>query len=62
MLFHDFFIFSYEVFLFTLTVRSTTETLAVGILKAMPVSLPFKEGITFVTAFAAPGRTRNYIE
>mmetsp|Transcript_20203 Transcript_20203/g.44571 ORF Transcript_20203/g.44571 Transcript_20203/m.44571 type:complete len:267 (-) Transcript_20203:197-997(-) len=36
------------------TVRSTTDTLAVGTLKAMPVSLPLRLGITLPTALAAP--------
>ena len=36
------------------TVKSTTETSGVGTRKAMPVSLPFKLGITFPTALAAP--------
>mmetsp|Transcript_845 Transcript_845/g.1124 ORF Transcript_845/g.1124 Transcript_845/m.1124 type:complete len:224 (-) Transcript_845:198-869(-) len=36
------------------TVRSTTDTSAVGTRKAMPVSLPFRVGITFPTALAAP--------
>mmetsp|Transcript_72048 Transcript_72048/g.189980 ORF Transcript_72048/g.189980 Transcript_72048/m.189980 type:complete len:211 (+) Transcript_72048:317-949(+) len=35
-------------------VRSTTETSGVGTRNAMPVSLPFKAGMTFPTAFAAP--------
>merc|ERR1719301_462604 len=35
-------------------VRSTTETSGVGTRKAMPVSLPFKDGITLPTALAAP--------
>merc|ERR1711976_492314 len=35
-------------------VRSTTETSGVGTRKAMPVSLPFKAGRHFPTAFAAP--------
>ena len=37
-----------------LTVKSTTETSAVGTLKAIPVNLPSSSGITFPTAFAAP--------
>ena len=37
-----------------MTVKSTTETLAVGTRNAIPVSLPTKAGITLVTAFAAP--------
>ena len=36
------------------TVRSTTETSAVGTRNAIPVSFPFNEGITFPTALAAP--------
>merc|ERR1719421_241470 len=35
-------------------VRSTTETSGVGTRKAIPVSLPFKSGITLPTALAAP--------
>src|SRR3989338_4851427 len=38
----------------SLQVRSTTETLAVGTRNAMPVNFPFKDGITFPTALAAP--------
>ena len=34
--------------------RSTTDTLGVGTLKAMPVSFPFNDGMTFPTALAAP--------
>jgi hypothetical protein len=37
-----------------LTVRSTTETLMVGTLNAIPVNLPFKIGKTKPTALAAP--------
>jgi len=40
--------------LFSLTVKSTTETSGVGTRKAMPVNFPFSSGITFPTAFAAP--------
>merc|ERR1712127_437783 len=36
------------------TVKSTTETLVVGTLKAIPVSLPLRAGMTFPTALAAP--------
>uniref|UniRef100_F7IM79 Uncharacterized protein n=1 Tax=Callithrix jacchus TaxID=9483 RepID=F7IM79_CALJA len=35
-------------------VRSTTDTLAVGTRKAMPVSFPFSSGMTLPTALAAP--------
>src|SRR3954466_7332945 len=35
-------------------VRATTDTSATGTRKAIPVSFPFKSGITFPTAFAAP--------
>merc|ERR1719161_1766137 len=35
-------------------VRSTTETSGVGTRKAIPVSLPFKSGITLPTALATP--------
>lgn len=45
---------SSEALLFRVTVKSTTETLAVGTLNAIPVSLPFKAGITLPTALAAP--------
>ena len=38
----------------SLTVRSTTETLTTGTLKAIPVNLPFNSGITNPTALAAP--------
>ena len=37
-----------------LTVRSTTDTFTVGTRKAIPVNFPFREGITFPTALAAP--------
>jgi hypothetical protein len=37
-----------------LTVKSTTETLMVGTLKAIPVNLPANYGSTKPTAFAAP--------
>jgi hypothetical protein len=43
--------------LFTLarrTVKSTTDTSGVGTRKAIPVSFPFKAGMTFPTALAAP--------
>ena len=45
---------SYVVPFLSLTVKSTTETFTVGTLKAIPVSLPFNDGITRPTAFAAP--------
>merc|ERR1719472_541955 len=45
---------SYDVSLPSLAVRSTTDTSGVGTRKAMPVSLPFSDGITLPTAFAAP--------
>ena len=48
------FISSYDVFFSKITVKSTTETLAVGIRNAIPVSLPFSSGITLPTAIAAP--------
>uniref|UniRef100_A0A8I3WDY4 Uncharacterized protein n=1 Tax=Callithrix jacchus TaxID=9483 RepID=A0A8I3WDY4_CALJA len=35
-------------------VRSTTDTLAVGTWKAMPVSFPFSSGMTLPTALAVP--------
>ena len=35
-------------------VRFTTDTLGVGTRKAMPVSFPFRSGMTFPTALAAP--------
>merc|ERR1719486_1897030 len=38
----------------SLQVRSTTETSGVGTRNAMPVSLPFKAGMTLPTALAAP--------
>jgi len=38
----------------SLTVRSTTETSGVGTRKDIPVSFPFKDGMTFPTALAAP--------
>lgn len=37
-----------------LHVKSTTETFGVGTRKAIPVNLPFREGMTLPTAFAAP--------
>lgn len=37
-----------------LTVKSTTETLATGTLKAIPVNLPLSSGMTLLTALAAP--------
>jgi len=37
-----------------LTVKSTAETSKVGTLNAIPVNFPFKLGITFPTALAAP--------
>jgi len=40
--------------LFNFTVKSTTETLMVGTLKAIPVSFPFNSGKTNPTALAAP--------
>jgi len=36
----------------SVTVRSTTDTLGVGTLKAMPVSLPFNEGMILPIALA----------
>ena len=45
---------AYETPLFNLTVKSTTETLIVGTLKAIPVNFPLTSGITNPTAFAAP--------
>merc|ERR1712087_842644 len=36
------------------TVKSTTDTSGVGTRNAMPVSLPFNDGRTLPTAFAAP--------
>ena len=38
----------------SLQVRSTTETLLTGTLKAIPVNFPFRAGMTLPTAFAAP--------
>mmetsp|Transcript_123183 Transcript_123183/g.330838 ORF Transcript_123183/g.330838 Transcript_123183/m.330838 type:complete len:227 (+) Transcript_123183:59-739(+) len=38
----------------SLQVKSTTDTSGVGTRNAMPVSLPFSEGMTLPTAFAAP--------
>ena len=38
----------------SLTVKSTTETLVVGTLKAIPVNFPLRDGITLPTALAAP--------
>lgn len=40
--------------MFNLTVKSTTETLIVGTLKAIPVNFPFNSGKTNPTALAAP--------
>merc|ERR1712087_403881 len=45
---------SYVVSFSRRQVRSTTETSMVGTRKAIPVSLPTREGITLVTALAAP--------
>ena len=45
---------SYVVGLESLAVRSTTETSMVGTRNAMPVILPAREGMTRVTALAAP--------
>lgn len=45
---------SYVAALLSLTVKSTTDTLTVGTLKAIPVSFPFNSGITKPTALAAP--------
>ena len=45
---------SYVAALFSLTLRSTTETSAVGTLYAIPVIFPLSDGITSATAFAAP--------
>mmetsp|Transcript_148989 Transcript_148989/g.361768 ORF Transcript_148989/g.361768 Transcript_148989/m.361768 type:complete len:230 (-) Transcript_148989:955-1644(-) len=45
---------SYDAPFFRRTVRSTTDTSAVGTRKAMPVSRPFSDGITLPTALAAP--------
>merc|ERR1719506_2155679 len=44
----------YSAGFWSLHVRSTTETSGVGTRKAIPVSFPFKDGITLPTAFAAP--------
>ena len=35
-------------------VKSTTDTSGTGTRNAIPVNLPFRSGITFPTAFAAP--------
>jgi len=40
--------------LVSLTVKSTTDTLVVGTLNDIPVSLPLSSGITLPTALAAP--------
>merc|ERR1719238_1594429 len=45
---------SYLAGLASLQVRSTTDTSGVGTRKAMPVSLPFRAGMTLPTALAAP--------
>merc|ERR1711966_23526 len=45
---------SYVVAFFNLQVKSTTETSMVGTRNAIPVSLPAREGMTLVTALAAP--------
>mmetsp|Transcript_30099 Transcript_30099/g.82234 ORF Transcript_30099/g.82234 Transcript_30099/m.82234 type:complete len:246 (+) Transcript_30099:686-1423(+) len=45
---------SYVAGVFSLHVRSTTDTSGVGTRNAMPVSFPFSIGITLPTAFAAP--------
>merc|ERR1712127_1000351 len=45
---------SWVVALPSLHVRSTTDTSMVGTRKAMPVSLPWRLGMTLVTALAAP--------
>jgi hypothetical protein len=45
---------AYEASLFNLTVKSTAETLRVGTLNDIPVNNPFKLGMTFPTALAAP--------
>merc|ERR1719150_2171069 len=45
---------SYEASFSILTVRSTTETSAVGTRNAIPVNFPFSSGITLPTALAAP--------
>ena len=44
----------YDAPLSSVTVRSTTETSAVGTRKAMPVSTPLRSGRTWATALAAP--------
>ena len=44
----------YEVGFSRFTVKSTTETLAVGTRKAIPVNFPFIDGNTLPTALAAP--------
>merc|ERR1719340_629795 len=45
---------SYDASFSILTVRSTTETSAVGTRNAIPVNFPFSSGITLPTALAAP--------
>ena len=45
---------AYVAGFFSLTLRSTTDTSAVGTLYAIPVILPLSDGITSATAFAAP--------
>ncbi|EKF32290.1 hypothetical protein MOQ_003863, partial [Trypanosoma cruzi marinkellei] len=45
---------SYVAGLSRRAVRSTTDTFGVGTRNAMPASLPFRAGITFPTALAAP--------
>lgn len=45
---------SYLAGLANRTVKSTTETSAVGTRKAIPVSLPLRSGMTLPTALAAP--------
>merc|ERR1719458_936808 len=45
---------SYFAGLFSLQVKSTTDTSGVGTRKAMPVNFPFTAGNTLPTAFAAP--------
>merc|ERR1712194_474176 len=45
---------SYVVDFFNRQVRSTTDTSMVGTRNAIPVSDPARDGITFVTALAAP--------
>jgi hypothetical protein len=44
----------YEASFFNLQVKSTTLTLRVGTLKAIPVNFPYNSGITKPTALAAP--------